>query len=298
MKTKIIIIPAMILSFAFTLSGCSSDTYKIKEVGGYDCGIVSTHESEFSSDFLSFTSYDNLFAPKEKSAIFFGYEITGQYQDSIKIDLYGIENTDRYTYNFSEGCVDFSIGQKTGKCLSYSCGFKNSEYLDRVTGPQISESECREIAADFLTEQLENFDQYEYEEVVTHNISVMGGDVHTFFFTKKMENMWTYERTYVQVTSYGDIIGYDLTLSGNIDLDTLPSKYDSVKMDHTVSQRLEQMYESVQEQYREITHSVESERLIRLKNGKYVILYDIETALTDSDGRTLYDPSMFVVYLD
>ncbi|MGM9636416.1 MAG: YcdB/YcdC domain-containing protein [Eubacteriales bacterium] len=205
---------------------------------------------------------------------------------------------DRYVYNFDEGCVNFSIGQKSGKCLSYFIGLKNNRYLDITTGSQISEDECREIAAEYLTELLENSDQFEYEEVITHSISELGGDVHTFYFTKKVEGMWTYERAYVEVTSYGDIIAYNLSFCGNISINTLPKKYDSDKIGSAVNDRLDRIYESVQGKYDEITYSVQSERLVRVKGGKYGILYEVVTTLTDSDGRPLQDPSMFLVYLD
>ena len=232
--------------------------------------------------------FENTEAPRELNIEFNGNSYNVKYSESWVFYLYDA-TVDCYYEKIENGFgrgTCFFIG-KNGEIRYFS---PDPDYDEDSTSKKeeigvklLEEEDCLEIANAFLTQQIEDFSEYEL-----YNVFYSKGSNYLFEFVRFVNGIKTSDRVSVAVNLFGDVIRYDARFLGHMK-DTeaeLPSEEDMLIIQEKIDAFEKKKFEGYAHSY--IYEIVEIE-FSRLYDGRYFLNYIMRDKAIYSDESPSFD---------
>ncbi len=203
-------------------------------------------------------------APKTIDITFEGIEIKGEYNETGYMPYYHCDY-DEYIYTDEAG-TEYRVGinVKSGEPVTYMRLRKAKLSLDE------SERNTRDERLAIAKEYVEKYTEGEYVLIEEFERPWTTEDIrHTFIFSKKIGEYLTCDEVSISINSSGELCDISFQFAPSMKgIEKLNVNMD--KANSSLSSRLDEV---LNDGY---TGRVEEQRVVRLKNGRYGILYDVE----------------------
>ena len=289
---KIIAILISLLTLCLAVCSCSKrdfEPYTVYELGGYENLSTANHvdditfKQERTKELKIFKTKKYEFNEKE-------YELS--YVETEESYLYNSE-MDTYSYRDSVVFLEIGINPRTNKIIKFISTNKN--YKLDPNKAERSKEECLQIAKDFISDYVENVE--EYELTVDNSLKYNEVPDYNFQFSRYIDGMKTYDVAQITITSYGDIVCYRFYCYEGLNDVTLPDENTLEELRGKVNEKLDNIYSDMKNEYR-VEYANIDERLLRTTDGRYAIEYCVNVSLVQSKENTITDVAYFIVYLN
>ena len=310
---KKLLIALLILSLSLSLFSCNSvkepqptgtsekhtenapkeQIITVLEADGEHSFSEVTHKSEIE---LKSSSYiDDSKTDSQKTFTFLNNDYTLSYSETRTDYLYG-ESMIVYSYSSGGKFVEIGADPETDRIIMFIGSSIN--YYETVDKNQLkTESECLDIAKDYLKEFTNESDAYVllYE---THSGKTESAAIHSFTFSRKINDLETYDSVLISLTAYGDLLGIRFRSFESMKDATVITSDQLKKVDAAINEKIENIYKDQKSTYN-ISHKYDNILYLRLADGKYVLEYDVSVTLTQKDSENIcYDRARLIVYID
>lgn len=294
---KFITFTLSVLLTVFCFTACSQEKemeYIALEVGGYDHILSSgaLHSSDIMLHAETFKEEKLIGTTKTFSYNGIDYEAT--YDDTQKAPW---ANSTIHIYTYSEYGIWISFGINTfnGRLDYYSCNDLIGSSKNTVKTPK-SKEECLQIARAHLGKFVDDPDAYKVDGANTFNLSE--GLTYLVRFSRRVNGIPATDEANISVTEYGEIIAYHFVALGELGNFSFPAQGEMQKIQAAVDTKLASIYSPAKESYN-YSHELESQELMKLEDGRYLLQQTYRTTLTRADGTesTLHDTTVLVVPL-
>ena len=277
----------------------NSERFKVLEANQYDDRISGAkHSTEIE---LSNETYEKSDIEKSKTLTVNNENFEATYSYSKKSYLYH-GDFDRYESKNGENITMIDINSYSGKCDGYF--FLDKKYLNEVNEKNKSEltkEECSDIAKQYFEEFAG------YEDSCNHILvnekyidSPEWKGYYLFEFARVIDGIKTWDRAYIYVTVFGDVIGHYFMSFGSMKDAKLPSESDMKTIEENVEKKLQDIYDNVSDKY-SISYEIPKPTFIRMHDGRYALDYSVEVELTlkeGDDARLFSELTQLIVYVD
>jgi hypothetical protein len=268
--------------------------YIALEVGGY--GHVLSSEVLHSSDIMlhAETIKEEKLIGTTKIFSYNGTDCEAAY-DHTKARCWANSSINVYVYSAYGIRIEFGINTSTGRLDFYNCNDLTGSSKNTVKTPK-SKEECLQIARAHLGKYVDDPDAYEVNRDNTFDLS--RGLTYTFSLSRRVNGIPATDSALIGVTEYGEVITYHFVALGELGNFSFPTQNEMQKIQAAVDTKLASIYSPVKESYN-YSHELESQELMKLEDGRYLLQQTYRTTLTRADGTesTLHDTTVLVVPL-
>lgn len=294
---KFITFTLSVLLTVFCFTACSQEKemeYIALEVGGY--GHVLSSEVLHSSDIMlhAETIKEEKLIGTTKTFSYNGTDYKAVY-DHTKAKCWANSSMDVYVYSAYGIRIDFGTNTSTGRLDFYNCNDQTNSSKNTVKTPK-SKEECLQIARAHLGKYVDDPDAYEVDRDNKFNLSQ--GLTYTFRLSRRVNGMPTADYAYIGVTEHGEVITHHFGSLGEFKYFRLPDQDQMQKIQNAFDTKLASIYSPVKESYN-YSHELESQELMKLEDGRYLLQQTYRTTLTrvDNAESKSYDTTVLVVPL-
>jgi len=214
-----------------------------------------------------------------------GKTFVGKYKNSTSSDYYR-DDRDNYEAIENGRKVQFSLNRETGKCTLFFLSKISDEKIEN----KFTRDECFDIAIEHLSQYVDDIENYELK----YEYERMGGFGYFFMLYRTVNGIMTSDRITVGVRENGEIYAHTLHSIGtmkNADVSELSMK----GAETALSEKINLVYKNTFD----ISYTVDSAVLSKLKNGSYVLDYTaIIKASNIKGGNKITEAYQFIVAVD
>lgn len=230
-----------------------------------------------------------------------GQTWSGEYTHSRKGFYF---NADKDTYDFSQDDYFgiFSINPETEDVYMIIYRPRGDVYLEaNKSSPVLTESQCLDIALQYL-EQYVDTDEYSLIDSQYSNYTSVTG-IYEFDLARTVDGIQTSDTARVEVTIYGDVIGYRFdTLNEMVDPPVLSSE-DYQVIESKVHEKIKSVYDSLEnarEYSYDLNHADAKKVFSRLADGRYAMVYSVpfDIVIDSANEISVAELATIVVYIE
>ncbi len=295
MKKIIFTLTSIVLIITIMLTSCSSSKkYEIYEaeqpLGAGNTGAAHQVEVEFESK----TYKKNL--KRNKKIRINGSEYDMEYQYSYKT-YYHNSGGDLYVFTKDDLRVQARIND-AGEITFFS--FDDLNYIvEKEDTPQKTREECLEVVKTYFANYVDDVSEYQLVRENYVNPSEWNNGSYSFFFTRFIDGIETFEKAIFGVTTYGDVHSHSFTGRESMKNAKLPSEQDMQTIHSNIDKKIQTIYSNTSEKYT-YTYELKSPIFYRLANGKYALAYSVTVLLqskSDPNANPIRDYTRLFVYV-
>ena len=286
-----------VLLTVFCFTACSQERemeYIALEVGGYDHILSSEVLHSSDIELTVENTVEEHLVGTTKTFTYNGTNYEAVY-DYSQIQSWANSSVHFYIYSSNRIRIFFGANTSTGRLDYYSC-YDWTDSSKNIVKTQKSQEECLQIALSYLGEYIDDPGAYEVDRDNKFNLSQ--GLTYTFRLSRRVNGMPTADYAYIGVTEHGEVITHHFGSLGEFKYFRLPDQDQMQKIQNAFDTKLASIYSPVKESYN-YSHELESQELMKLEDGRYLLQQTYRTTLTRADGTesTLHDTTVLVVPL-
>lgn len=266
------------------------EKYSILEVGGYDYYSKAKHNPSIN---LSTEDVKDISVLKNKVVKINDEEYEVEYNNTSKHYLYA-SDIDNYKKIVNGNSIEIGINKKSSRIDSYL--IINNDYMNTVDTNKVKDKDtCVEIAKKYLSTYIDDAESYIATDAKYVKLSTYDA-IYNVKLVRVIDGIETCDQAYIGVSIYGDVMMHLFTSLGEMKNANLPDSNMMLMYKNDVQQRLDSIYNTVQEEY-SITYNEPQIRFIRLADGKFAFEYtfDVELQPKDTENVALLELNKILV---
>ena len=217
-------------------------------------------------------------------------------------NFYFNADTDWYKSSQNDYIVMFSINPGTEDIYLFTYLPRGDVYLEaNKNSPVLTESQCLDIALQYL-EQYVDADEYSLIDSRYRDYTSVTG-IYEFELARTVDGIKTSDTARVDVTIYGDVLGYQFnTLNEMVDPPVLSSE-DYQVIESKVHEKIKSVYDSLEdarEYSYDLNHAEATKVFSRLADGRYAMVYSVpfDIVIDSANEISVAELVTIVVYIE
>lgn len=294
---KFITFTLSVLLTVFCFTACSQEKemeYIALEVGGYDHVLSSEvlHSSDIELIMENIVEED--FVGTRKTFSYNGMDHEAVY-DHTKAKCWVNSSMHVYVYNANKISIFFGENINSGRLDFYYCT-DHTDSSKNTTQTKKSKEECLQIAMSYLGKYVD--DPYAYEVDRVSEFKLPRGLTYDIFLSRRISGIPTTDYACISVMEHGKVMAHHFGSLGEFKGFSLPAQDQVQKIQNAFDTKLASIYSPAKEKYN-YSHELESQELMKLEDGRYLLQQTYRTTLTrvDNAESKLYDTTVLVVPL-
>jgi hypothetical protein len=286
-----------VLLTVFCFTACSQERemeYIALEVGGYDHALLAGLNHSSDIELTVENTVEEHLVGTTKTFTYNGTDYEAVYNRS-KIRNLANSSMCVYTYKADKIWIDFGENINSGRldfyyCTDHTDSSKNTHQSSK------SKEECLQISMSYLGEYIDDPDAYEVDYV--SEFKLPAGLTYDFHLYRMVSGIPTADHATISITEYGEIISHRFRSLGEFKGFSLPAQDQVQKIQNAFDSKLASIYSPAKESYN-YSHELESQELMKLEDGRYLLQQTYRTTLTrvDNAESKSYDTTVLVVPL-